>query len=60
MKKITKILREKGKSQSWLARELGVSRQRLSQLLKQDKIYLDTAFKISDALEVDINEFRKE
>lgn len=60
MQKLKNILYKKGKTQAWLARELKVSRPRMTVLLKQEDMMLSTAFKIADLLNIDINEFRKE
>lgn len=57
---IKKKAEEKGKTLYWLANQIGVSRQYIYHLKNQKDIQLSTAFKIADALEIDVNEFRKE
>ncbi|MBR7928245.1 helix-turn-helix transcriptional regulator [Aerococcaceae bacterium zg-ZUI334] len=59
MEKIRQILKEKGKTQTWLAEKLEVSRQRLTLLLKQEDMMLSTAFKLADVLNIDVNVFRE-
>ncbi|MBS4462905.1 helix-turn-helix transcriptional regulator [Aerococcaceae bacterium zg-B36] len=59
MEKIRQILKAKGKTQTWLAEKLEVSRQRLTLLLKQEDMKLSTAFKLADVLNIDVNIFRK-
>lgn len=60
MQNLKKIVYEKGKTLTWLAKELNVSRARITMMLNQDDMMLSTAFKIADLLGIDINEFRKE
>lgn len=60
MERIKKIIYKKGKTLTWLAKELNISRPRMTVLLKQEDMMLSTAFKIADLLDIDINEFRKE
>ncbi|MBK0347854.1 helix-turn-helix transcriptional regulator [Aerococcaceae bacterium zg-ZJ1578] len=60
MEKIVKdLLQEKGKSQTWLANEMGITRQHLYLMLKQKDITLKTAFKLADVLNIDVNVFRE-
>lgn len=57
---LKKKIEEKGKTSYWLAKQLGVSRQRMHQIQKQKDIYLSLAIRIADVLEMSLDEFRKE
>lgn len=62
MKKIMKIIQESEYTQSELARKIGVSHVAIHNIRtgKASDISLSTAFKLADALNVDIKEFREE
>lgn len=62
MNKLRKLLEEKGISPYRLGRMAGVDHAAIYKLIqgKQKDILLSTAFKLADALAVDINEFREE
>lgn len=59
---INKLLKQKNKTVYWLAKESNITRQALYALQKgkTKTTELQTAFRIADALEVDVNIFRKE
>lgn len=62
MKKISQLLDRKNISPYALAIKAGVDPAMIYKLIsgKQPDVLLSTAFKLADALEVDINEFREE
>lgn len=62
MNKLSKIIIEKGTTPYKLSKKAGVDHAAIYKIIqgKQKDIMLQTAFKIADALEVDINEFREE
>lgn len=62
MKKIDQLLDKKNMTPYALAIKAGVDPAMIYKLIsgKQLDVLLSTAFKLADALEVDINEFREE
>lgn len=62
MKKLDSFMKEKGLTPFKLGKKAGVDHAMIYKLLqgKQKDLMLSTAFKLADALEVDINEFREE
>lgn len=62
IKNLNKLMKEKGLTPFKLGKKAGVNHAMIYKLLqgKQKDLMLSTAFKLADALEVDINDFREE
>lgn len=62
MKRIIKLIKMSKENQSQLSKEVGISHVAIHKIMKgkTKDIRLSTAFKLADALGVDINEFREE
>lgn len=60
--KLQHIVSNSNKSLNQLGKEIGVSHTTLTRIVNgdQEDMKLSTAFKLADALGVDINEFREE
>lgn len=61
MKQIIRLINNSKKTRYQISKETNIPQSTLSRIIhgKQKNIELDTAFKLADALEIDINEFRE-
>lgn len=60
--KLQHLVSDSGKSANKISKEVGVSHTTINRLLDgtNKDMKLSTAFKLADALEIDVNEFREE
>lgn len=61
-KKIETLIEKSGKTKYQISKETGIERATLTRLVKGENkdLMLSRAFKLADALGVDVNEFRKD
>lgn len=61
---IREVLKQQGRSITWLGKQLGCSRQNIYKILRRNWIYTDMLLKISDLLDYDFfkcfSEFREQ
>lgn len=57
--RLKEILEEKGRTKYWLSKQTGINNNALDRIYRNDtaQIKLETIYKITEALEVDIHEF---
>lgn len=57
--RLKEILEEKGRTKYWLSKQTGINNNALDRIYRNDtaQIKLETIYKITEALDVDIHEF---